>query len=390
MMPQNEGQAWTRFRYNGSILRGRWTMKNTLLVICFLLLGSLMVTPEAAFGAYGVTPCSDCHQWDACNGQIMDCGTCHAVPPDTGAHLAHFSGTVQQAEYGDTRITEEFSALSSTNIIGCGNCHPLDRNSHGNEVSGEVELYNPAAPAGSIKALNTTASYDPVTKTCSNVYCHSANQWTTDGPVATPWPPLAIWDPAVDPLPRPLPDNIVTTRVYKDIAWDSGVTLGCDGCHDNPPQTSYVDNAGGSGDSHYWNDDWGYENLHVWNMGYDPLSCRTCHYATVQDPSPWQVDPATSLRVYNDVAIFNKARHVNGTADVVFDTVNGFSYVTSSYGTRTYLLQDATYDPVTKTCSDVGCHGGINGLGKKEDKVMWGLPYRWWSSTECDRCHGYY
>ena len=61
----------------------------------------------------------------------------------------------------------------------------------------DVELYNPLAPAGSLKALNpASAAYVAggtvfmdsrglsYTKgTCSSVYCHSYNDWTTTAPI---------------------------------------------------------------------------------------------------------------------------------------------------------------------------------------------------------------
>jgi len=345
-------------------------MKKKIVIGCLLLAGA---APGIGFGAYGDIPCSDCHSASFCSPPSAACGSCHAVPPATGAHLAHFGGTIDQAQYGDLRVTADFAAQSDVNIIGCGNCHPMDQNLHGNETWGDVELYNPAAPVGTLKSRNVTATYDPATKTCSNVYCHSANSWTTDGTVPQPWPAGV------------LPDNIVTQRVYQSPVWDSGAPLGCNGCHENPPTTSYPDNDAGAGDSHYWIDPYGYENLHVWNMGFAPAGCRTCHYETVQDESTWGVDPATARRYYDDVAIHNKAKHVNGTVDVAFDTVNGFTFNTSQ-GPSFYDLLTATYDPATKTCTNVSCHGGGD---LQETSVIWGTPYRWYVTEECNRCHAY-
>lgn len=350
-------------------------MKKSCFVLGSVLLG-IVVLPDFSHGAFGDIPCYECHDGTACSGPNNECGSCHAIPPATGAHLVHFGSATETTVYGDTRVTGDFSSFSSTNIIGCGNCHPLDRNSHGNGTWGDIELYNAAAPAGSIKIRNVSASYDSATKTCSNVYCHSANRWTTDGPVPEPWPGGAA---------SPLPDNIITERVYQSVSWEGG-GLGCNGCHTNSPTTTSVDNDGGAGDSHNWIDQYGYNNFHIWNMSWDPIGCRTCHNETVKDPSPWSQDPVTSQRTYGDVPIYNKAKHVNGTVDVAFDTVNGFTYDTSS-GSYTYLLHNATYDPTTRICSNVGCH---NGNGKVEDQVIWGTPYRWWNTVECDRCHGYY
>jgi predicted CxxxxCH...CXXCH cytochrome family protein len=340
--------------------------------------------------------CDICHQ-DPSNatgfkegwynpGFELDCNDCHELPPSTGTHLAHYNGTDDSLVYGDLRTTEDFTGgqVSSINMIGCGNCHPMDPAFHGNGTWGDVKLSNSAAPAGTLKALSASGSYEQTTGTCSNVYCHSANSWATDGDVPMPWPPLTVWDPASDPLPRPLPDNIITARVYKDVTWNSGETLTCSGCHDNPPQTFAANNDGGAGDSHYWVDEYGYENLHVYNMGYyPPIDCRTCHYNTVQDPSSWVFDSSIGRRRYYDVDLYDKAKHVNGSADIAFDTVNNYTYSSDYSGSKTYDLSVASFDPATKTCSNVGCH-------KTETEVIWGVPYRWYGPTaECNRCHGY-
>ena len=323
---------------------------------------------------------------------VLVCGSCHRIAPSSGSHAGHFGAHANPPDdivYGDLRITQDFSAgqVSSVNLLGCGNCHPLDLSLHGNQTWGDVELANGAAPADSLKALSPDGSYDQETHTCSNVYCHSGNAWTTDGPVSAPWPETSGWK-LTDPLPRPLPDNIVATRVYQVMTWGSPVgQLTCNGCHANPPQTSSVDNDGGGGDSHNWVDPYGYQDLHISNMGFEPIGCRTCHYNTVQEWDDrkgygWNEDPVTFIRSYNDVAIYDKAKHVNGSVDVAFDTVNNFEYFSPWSGTRTNIdLSPASFDTATRTCSNVACH-------IEETSVTWGLPYRWYNNTECDRCHG--
>ena len=333
-------------------------------------------------------------------GFQLACNSCHGIAPATGSHQAHYDGTDDTLAYGDLRITEDFMAgqVSSTNMLGCGNCHPLDISFHGNQNWGDVELYNNDEVnhpelQDSIKQKNpNNASYDQQTNTCSSVYCHSVNSWTTNGSVPMPWPDPSVWV-LTDPLPRPLPANISTVRDYKDVIW--GNTLTCNGCHGNPPQTSYVDNDGGAGDSHYWVDQYGYGNLHVYNLGFPPIGCRTCHYDTVQawdEENGWNEDPLFYNRTYNDVAIYDKAKHVNGSVNVAFDTVNNFEYFSLWSGRRTPInLSIASFDTATRTCSNVECHMGLNADDKPklETDVTWGLPYRWWDNTECDRCHGY-
>jgi predicted CxxxxCH...CXXCH cytochrome family protein len=279
--------------------------------------------------------------------------------------------------------------------MSCGNCHPLDNALHQNG-SVDVELYNPNALAGSLKAQNPlNAVYVPggtvytdgdglsyTLGSCSNVYCHSYNDWTTPGGVPEPWP-LNANDP-------PVPPNTVTTRYYQTPTW-GGASLGCSGCHGNPPRTTYFTNAGGAGNSHSWLDDYGYEDLHDWNMsaGY-PVDCKTCHNDTVKDPSPYTwlstyQDPRYQMTWY-DVASFgvssiaDHAKHVNGTVDVAFDRAGTYPYF-PEYGGPVLDLLNAQYDPSAKSCSNVSCH-------QQQTTVTWGMPYRFWSSAECNRCHG--
>ena len=74
---------------------------------------------------------------------------------------------------------------------------------------------------------------------------------------------------------------------------------------------------------------------------------------------------------------------VNGNVDVVFDTVNNFAYVSPISGLTTNIdLSLASFDPISKTCSSVECH-------IEETEVIWGLPYRWMDTYECDRCHNF-
>jgi len=332
--------------------------------------------------------CGSCHG-DQHGPNWQGCATCHGNPPATGSHVTHFGTDTIAGQYGDTRITQDFDPNNlSSYQIGCGNCHPLDNTQHRNGTV-NVELYNAASPAGSLKAKNlASASYTPggttfndvnglpyTLGTCNGVYCHSYNAWTTPGGVPTPWPQNQN-----DP---PVPPNTVTTKYYQTPQW-GGASLTCSGCHGNPPRTNYLTNAGGSGDSHSWLDDYAYEDLHGWNMGYWwPVNCRTCHNDTVQEASPWSRGTWSEaglswydVALYGDVPINNYSKHVNGTADVAFDKVNPLVY------TDTLSLADASYYAPTKTCSSVACH-------RAETSVTWGTPYRFWDSTECNRCHSY-
>jgi len=332
--------------------------------------------------------CTTCHLHD--RGFKPSCGACHDVPPATGTHLKHFGGTKDQAAYGSTSIAEDVQAQSPVYLFNCGNCHPLDAANHRNGVANagggtaQIELYNPAAPAGSIKALNPpTATYTPGTTlftdsfgmrytqgTCDNVYCHSNPVTTTSAPVPEPTVP-----PFLPPLlySPPWQDLVVKSRQYRTPTW--GVdTLACSGCHEYPIINEAPADSAGAGDSHGWLDDQGYVDLHVWNMGFGPLHCRTCHHDTVVDPAAvWTLDGAGITTAISDIPIANRAAHVNGHPDVAF-TPDPVILSTP------HDLTTASYDPATKSCSDVSCH--LNQV-----VVEWGTPYRWWNSYECDVCH---
>ena len=327
-------------------------------------------------------PCIFCHNPHTAQGGA--CDACHECPPTSASHQKHYGGTIAQARYGDLRITQTFGDNGTTYIFGCGNCHPMNAAKHGNGVV-DMELSNPLATAGSIKALNpASAAYVAgstvftdargltyTNGTCSNIYCHSYTDWTTPGgvPLATDCQPSSssYW-----------PQNLVITKVYKTVTWGSG-PLSCSGCHANPPRSVYPANDGGAGNSHSWIDGDGYENLHNWNMGFAPVSCKDCHNDTVKQANTFTRN-ALDVATLSEVPISNHSKHVNGINDVSFDKQNPFVY--QSYGGNTSMsLTNATYDVPTKTCMNVSCH--IN-----QTTVKWGTPYRYFDySYECDRCH---
>lgn len=330
--------------------------------------------------------CGSCHGSNPpghVNGSAS-CSGCHDTPPAT--HVHHYgSGPVDFMPYGDTGVSHSDTAYK----FGCGNCHPLDATKH-NDGMVEVELADVNAPAGSLKSLNpATAYYTPglVTftyankapggrpfsysnGTCGNVYCHS-EKTVTSGPVGSPTGTDQNGNLVYAPY------TVTYARLYKTTPpWGATGTLTtCAECHGFPSKTSYPSVEAGVGDSHQWIDDYGYGNLHAFNMGFDALSCRTCHYGTVTEANTWARD-SMDVTTYDPVPLASRRLHVNGSPNVVFDTVNPVSY-----GTVTFNLSGAAYDPVTKTCANAACH-------LQQTTVTWGSPYRWWlESTECNVCH---
>jgi predicted CxxxxCH...CXXCH cytochrome family protein len=377
-------------------------------------------------------------------GSGFSCDACHAFPPQDSGHLAHFGLTDAAASgsYGDLAILQDRYppgtpfAPPDAYAFGCGNCHPLDVAKH---MDGQVQavLYDAAAPAGSLKArASFNAAYDPGTGTCRGTYCHSSGQ---ESP------------------------QYVTTP-----AWRSGVQLGCDGCHANPPR--YTTGAAGSATANthlllrqptapeyqlYGHFTW-HSKYAGWTSeatgkhgvageGAAPMTCQTCHYATVDPTSTgpsgfYWLDTTGNYNLVGARATYScrasgchtgapggapqaqgrvlPLRHVNGVRDVAFDprsaapayaglppapytpdlpywvavltfkdanvlppgaTWDPPGQTTAQAGTVSFALDGASYDPGTKTCSNVACH-------LKQTSVRWGGSNIGTYST-CFSCH---
>jgi len=363
----------------------------SFIAACALLVVSLNATVSSADEACDCVSCHGSNPPGHVNG-AASCSGCHDAPPQTGTHLVHYgSAPVDFMQYGDTGVNHTDTAYK----FGCGNCHPLDATKH-NDGTVEVELYDASAPAGSLKSMNpASASYTPglvrftyasklaggrpfsySNGICNNVYCHSG-KIATSGPVGLATGKDQYGNLVYDPY------TVTYSRVYKTTpAWGtnatgSNSTFGaCTECHPFPLTTSYPSVQAGVGDTHQWIDDYGYGNLHAYNMGFDPLSCRTCHYGTITQANTWVRD-SMDVTTYDPVPLASRRLHVNGVPNVVFDTVNPVSY-----GTVTFNLSGTAYDPVTKSCTNAACH-------LQQTSVTWGSPYRWWQETECDLCHRY-
>jgi len=367
-------------------------------------------------------------QVDVAGGAGAGCAGCHEFPPATGAHGAHVGiADAATGDYGDTSILQDRypdadpASAPAVYAFGCGNCHPLDPAKHMDGTL-EVELIDPAAPAGSLKArASPGAAYDEATGTCSGTYCHSSGQ--------------------------DQPTSVVTP------SWRAPTSLGCDGCHGNPPRYA----SGGAGtstaNSHLAlapsGREWGhflgeagpdhgaYHGGIVPGRDAAPITCQTCHFDTT-DPAntgvsgfywldttgAYQLPGGDLARLTSsrylalDCTVCHASggpaepgsgkvlplRHVNGTRDVVFDRRTSLpdlgwlpsapnrpalpywessasasewrGGVTWSGTTVSFALAGAAYEPATKTCSNVACH--------VFRPAVWGAPY---SCTQCHRIH---
>ena len=202
------------------------------------------------------------------------CDGCHGAPPATGAHLLHSGAALRPTlAYGDLAVLEDFAAGGATYGFGCGHCHPLDPALHLADAGGDglpdVELAPPtdgSAP-NSLRAKNSPyAVYDRATGTCRGVYCHSSGQ---DVPAYVETPPWTA------------PPG----------------TLGCDGCHGNPPRYASAgpDSAAANGHLQLAYDGWEWGHYAGLPGPYHgsvhgsgtvgeaaaPMTCQSCHFETV-------------------------------------------------------------------------------------------------------------
>jgi predicted CxxxxCH...CXXCH cytochrome family protein len=396
--------------------------------------GATITTPANHLnGAYTVTPavaglftyiyapnggtCTavGCHfdnadrQW----GVPLNCGSCHDSPPQTPAHLKHFSGTLADAAYGDVRITAQMNPNATGYLFNCGNCHPMDKAKHKNGLV-DVELYNANAPAGSPKRLSQNASYAPGTDiffdsrnfaytkgNCSNIYCHSAATFaTTSNCDGTDNASQEACEPVVLA-------SLTVGRKYQTPTWEGTLPGDCSGCHENAPRLYPETNNGGAGSSHAWVNpnrdpltnleqpytiEQGHFNKTWFNI--NPITCNFCHNDTVKAESRWGRGEPYWFTSFSSVPIASHAKHVNGMNDVAFDRTKPYAMTYSDWWgnqkTVNHSLTSAGYDPATKTCSNVSCHKG-------QTSVRWGTPYwgdKAWEGIDytCWKCHpsGYY
>ncbi len=309
------------------------------------------------------------------------CGSCHELPPKTGAHMKHAG--LAMGVYGGLDTAANLTNPTGY-AFGCAYCHPSDPAKHAKGGLAEVELYNANAPLGSLKRLSPTAVYTPGTQTftdakgraytlgtCANVYCHSGPSYATPDVV-----PAAGTDFAFTGYPLAFPSYALNLgRSYQTANW-GGAALPCGGCHGFPIRTQAPGVQAMAGQSHSWLDASGNESGHGWNHGFSPVPCTTCHTQTVTAQNATS-RAASGSSIYSPVPIAGFAFHVNGKPDVVFDTARTQPYLTPK------SLAGASYSQATQTCSNVACH-------LDQTAVKHGTPFRSDTVTpECNVCHQY-
>lgn len=248
------------------------------------------------------------------------CGNCHTAPPSDSSHTRHFSGSGRYAAYGN---------MSTSRLFGynCGLCHPLNPALDHDGVN-QIEFYNPAAPAGTLKGLNSIMSrYSSGSATlvdnrsisytngsCRDIYCHSDG--TSAGTSRQPVSARVVWN---------------------------GNALGCNSCHNTVPNYA---NGSPKANSH---------NQHYQQF----VECWDCHNNVTA----------------SSYSITDKSRHANGRYDLSPSSGKSFSYAFNPAGGG--------------SCSTVSCHndGTKVATGTLRYRTMtsvWGGP-----SKRCSGCHGY-
>jgi predicted CxxxxCH...CXXCH cytochrome family protein len=269
-------------------------------------------------GAVGVACTSQgCH---TNKGGPEFCGTCHGGPkgplPSTGAHALH--------------------------AAFCNDCHDVPKTvAQPDHITGTPRVAFSGLAAANMKA----PSWDPVQKTCSNVYCHVAQTPTWQAPPATI-----------------VCDSCHTTPPSSHAAWarvanppqgasPSAVAMVCSQCHPAP-----VPGATPSiGDTHV-------------NGKVDfqaSIACDACHGHDATDaPGPaldGSTDPSShgvgQHQAHLDATLPNRIGHVVAcsTCHTVPASVTQPGHLDHPLPATVSLPQNGTYDSSTQTCS-VWCH----------------------------------
>lgn len=254
--------------------------------------------------------CKSCHTHKA--GFSASCTDCHGMPPvanvagGAGKGYANqpFNYTSTGANFKNESLTPHFShATNDANAYSysCSQCHNGYQATHANGTFQDVFNAN-SDKAGIIASTKgATPTYvGGVAGTCSAMYCHSNG----------------------------------AGGGYKTVTWAGtkgsiiGQTGECAACHDAKPATS----------SH---------SKHIsGGITGKSYACSTCHAATVNSAA----------------VVTNKAKHVNGIADVSFSGTIG--------------------SIVVSACTS--CHNNAAQIGfKNTTSVKWGVA----STGACGTCH---
>jgi len=284
--------------------------------------------------------CTSCHDDEA---GVLACGTCHgegkrAYPPRDNCLFEVPSRDAHRAHLEGTHFREE--------PLACNTCHDVPSSAQlftGLHANGSVDIRFESA------LTDGTASYDDENQRCS-VGCH-----TRGGTQAEP-------------------------------SWDSTQELDCNGCHQSPPDSHY---PGQCGTCH---DEMGKTAtslrvgpLHLngkIDLGDGGDTCSACHGA---GKAGWPTD--ASHRAHRDTTLTRavNCEECHAVPDEVVSAGHLDGELTLSFTGRA-LAATATprFDPDTRTCSEVACHGTKRGGGEIATP-RWGDAFA--EPERCSACH---
>ena len=235
----------------------------------------------AAHNIAGATnaDCRACHNHK--NGfSPVDCTTCHGQPPITSL-VGGPDGKASAAYTIDESLTPHATHANKAYYeYSCKNCHydGTRQDSHNTSTPTFQSVF--VETAGSVGEIatgvkNISSDYNPTTRRCSNVYCHSNGK----------------------------PRGGIAMKSYTTPSWEYGrnkifnTAAECTNCH-------------GSGSTLI-------TNAHAKHVVTNQINCSVCHAATVN----------------NATAITDRTKHANGAKDVQFSTrpANFFGVFSSSW-----------------------------------------------------------
>lgn len=285
--------------------------------------------------APGATACTSCHK--EADGPLA-CGTCHgsgarAAPPRDACFFPRATSDAHRAH------VEAGNAKQSG--LACSTCHPAPTkvgDFSGTHGDGAVQVqFNSLGGPG--------ARFDATSKQCA-VRCHK-------GPGAA----------------RPSP------------AWTETDKMNCQSCHGAPPPAHY---KGACTSCHAETDATGTAltktELHLngsVDVGNGNPGCGACH-GKGDDPFPTSGPHPAHAAPKSSKPVECTTCHVVPTSRVGHPTGTGTATVRFT-GLASFRGLSPSYDPTTKTCSNVYCHAGAGGAL---------VAPKWVAGTvTCGSCH---
>ncbi|NVN98787.1 MAG: CxxxxCH/CxxCH domain-containing protein [Geobacteraceae bacterium] len=250
-------------------------------------------TPGVAIHDVADTKAADCivcHKHS--NGfSAADCTSCHGQPPVTSL-VGGPNGKASSAYTLDEALTPHATHADKAYYnYACKNCHydGTRQDSHNTATATFQSVF--VETAGSVSEpyrKNTASDYNPVSRRCSGVYCHSNG---------SPRGALLAWKSYSTPSWQYGRNKILGTASECTTCHESGATL--------------------------------VTNAHFKHVSTNSMACNVCHAATVS----------------NSGAIIDRTKHANGVKDIKFVTrpQNFFGVFSSSWNPTTATCNNSCH-----------------------------------------------